>query len=140
MMPVAAPEDVHSTILAREPVRVSASPAPSPGEISTQDPPRKGGLRLTIIAGPEHGRQFALATLPQIIGRSNAAGILLGGDAMISRQHAEIYDRQGLLSIRDMGSLHGTQVNGVPIQDRHLEPGDRIQVGGTVLLVQTSEK
>jgi pSer/pThr/pTyr-binding forkhead associated (FHA) protein len=123
-----------------DPGRGSTVPAVSPDEISTQDPPRKGAWRLTIVAGAEQGRQFTLTSLPQIIGRSNAAGILLGGDTVISRQHAEIYDRQGVLSIRDLGSLHGTQVNGITIQDRSLEPGDRIQVGGTILLVQTSEE
>jgi hypothetical protein len=138
-MLVGAPEVVDRTIQGIDLVEPGPNPLPRMDEISTLDPPPKAGWRITINEGPEQGRQFRLTSLPQIIGRSSAAGILLGEDAMISRRHAELYDQQGVLYIRDMGSLHGTRVNDMPISARNLEAGDRIQVGGTVLLVQTSD-
>jgi pSer/pThr/pTyr-binding forkhead associated (FHA) protein len=92
--------------------------------------------RAVIIAGPRTGDGFLLSQLPAVIGRSAAANIFLAADMSISRQHAEIYDEQGTLRIRDLNSTHGTLVNGFSIQDKSLDPGDRIQIGATVLLIQ----
>lgn len=91
---------------------------------------------LVAVEGPLQGQQFPVLTLPLRIGRGEEAGIALDADLNVSRKHAEIYEWNGRLHIRDLGSMHGILVNGVAINERALNPGDRITVGGTVLILR----
>ena len=70
------------------------------------------------------------------IGRGSEAQIRLDGDLGVSRQHAQIYEQSGVLRVRDLQSTHGTAVNGFSIADKSLDPGDRIRVGLSTLLVK----
>jgi len=119
------------TIKGTIPVAVVGGP-----DMRVQPARARQAYRAVIIAGPRTGDGFLLSQLPAVIGRSAAANIFLAADMSISRQHAEIYDEQGTLRIRDLNSTHGTLVNGFSIQDKSLDPGDRIQIGATVLLIQ----
>jgi len=67
-----------------------------------------------------------------IIGRSRDCDLRLpNGDA--SRHHAEIkVTNEGYL-LRDLGSTNGSFVNGRPVRERLLEPGDRIQISGSTI-------
>jgi len=54
-------------------------------------------------------------------------------DADVSRRHAAIQIAAGELSIEDLGSTNGTQVNGETITARRtLREGDEVQIGSTV--------
>lgn len=90
---------------------------------------------LTIGLGPEQGREISLAHFPVRIGRGPDADIALDGDLNISRSHCELYEWNGALHIRDLSSTHGTQVNGIPVRDQPLHPGDQIHIGGTLLIL-----
>jgi pSer/pThr/pTyr-binding forkhead associated (FHA) protein len=46
----------------------------------------------------------------------------------VSGHHCELYSAEGVWHIRDMGSTNGTKVNGQPVQDRALRPGDEITI------------
>lgn len=96
--------------------------------------------RLAVVEGPQTGREYALSSLPARIGRGPQADIRLDEDLGVSRQHAEIYEQSGMLRIRDLRSTHGTYVNDFSIDDKSLEPGDRIQVGVSTLVVDMKEK
>lgn len=91
---------------------------------------------FTVTGGSDPGREFTVEKLPAYIGRDTDSLILLSGDLGVSRKHAEIYERDGSLRIRDLNSAHGTQVNGQRIEDKSLAAGDRIQVGRTVLVLK----
>ncbi|MGE4607568.1 MAG: DUF4388 domain-containing protein [Myxococcota bacterium] len=67
-----------------------------------------------------------------ILGRNRSCDLRIGGgDA--SRRHAEISgDADGFL-IRDLGSTNGTLVNGERIDEHRLAPGDRIEIGATMI-------
>ena len=93
-------------------------------------------LKLVVVEGPHAGQEFALDALPARLGRGGEAALRLDRDLGVSRQHAELYRQDGLLRIRDLGSSHGLLVNGVAVHDRALEPGDKVQVGLSTLLVQ----
>ncbi|MGE5223905.1 MAG: FHA domain-containing protein [Omnitrophica WOR_2 bacterium] len=95
---------------------------------------------LAVTGGPQTGREYALNNLPARIGRGPQADIRLDEDLGVSRQHAEIYEQSGMLRIRDLRSTHGTYVNDFSIDDKSLEPGDRIQVGVSILVVDKKEK
>lgn len=70
------------------------------------------------------------------MGRDPGSTIPLVEDWSISRLHAEIYELGGVVRLRDLRSTHGTQVNGFRIDDKALEPGDRIEMGISVLMVE----
>jgi len=91
---------------------------------------------FTVTDGADLGKEFTVEKFPVYIGRDSDSLILLGGDLGISRKHAEIYERDGTIRIRDLKSTHGTQVNGQRIDDKNLASGDRIQVGRTALVVK----
>jgi len=93
-------------------------------------------LALSVLEGPHAGQEFILKDLPAAIGREPESAIQLEKDRRISRLHAEIYEKDGALRIRDLRSTHGTHVNGFSIDDKALEPGDKIEVGLSVILVE----
>ena len=92
-------------------------------------------LCLYAATGPHEGRQFAIPSLPALIGRDTTAAILLDQDPSASRQHAELYEREGELWLRDLGSTHCTLVNDSLIADQALVLGDTVGVGQTRLLL-----
>ena len=87
---------------------------------------------FAVIEGPNAGDEFVLTRLPAKLGRGIDAAIRLD-DRNASRQHAEIYEHGGILRIRDLKSTHGTYVNGFSIDDKSLDPGDKIRIGFSVL-------
>ncbi|MFL5330650.1 MAG: sigma 54-interacting transcriptional regulator [Gemmataceae bacterium] len=53
-------------------------------------------------------------------------------DELCSREHAEVYADDGRWSLRDLGSLNGTRLNGELITgDAVLDPGDEVRIGRT---------
>jgi hypothetical protein len=67
-----------------------------------------------------------------VIGRSRTCDLRLpSGDA--SRRHAEILRTADGHVVRDLGSTNGTFVNGEPVQERVLQPGDRIEIAASTI-------
>jgi pSer/pThr/pTyr-binding forkhead associated (FHA) protein len=64
-----------------------------------------------------------------IIGRQAGADLVVA-EANVSKAHAVIYEHEGHRVLRDLGSRHGTQVNGEPIRSSRLNEGDVIEIGG----------
>lgn len=78
---------------------------------------------------PPHPPVPVLPDRALVIGRSRSCDLRLpSGDA--SRRHAEIVDTAEGYLLRDLGSTNGSFVNDEPVQERLLEPGDRIQISG----------
>ncbi len=96
-------------------------------------------VELVVLEGPDSGRVYPLQRLPLTIGRGSGVDIRLDGDLAVSRRHAEIYEQALVLRLRDLNSTHGTRVNDFEISDKGLDPGDRIQVGETLLLLRLRE-
>jgi len=89
-------------------------------------------LRITEPGGRQ--RSVALDGRTMRIGRAAECEIALD-DPQVSRQHARLQSRNGVLLLADVGSTNGTRVNGQRIREVALGVGDRIEVGGTELLV-----
>jgi pSer/pThr/pTyr-binding forkhead associated (FHA) protein len=83
---------------------------------------------LVIIKGPSVGEIFTITRDEISIGRDIHADVFLN-DMTVSREHATIVHRGDAVIIRDSGSLNGTYVNGVCIDESELHNGDRIQIG-----------
>lgn len=92
--------------------------------------------RLRVERGPNAGRSFPLDRASATIGRQDNNAIVLD-DARLSRQHARIDSGPNGLTVTDLGSANGTQVNGRTVTGSvAINAGDRVQLGDTILLVE----
>ncbi len=90
--------------------------------------------RLHLIKDTMLASSFALAQPAYVIGRSIDADLSIEGDPRMSRRHARLSYQAGQYLLEDLGSSYGTLLNGRPINGpTRIQPGDRIQLGGTVL-------
>jgi pSer/pThr/pTyr-binding forkhead associated (FHA) protein len=98
-----------------------------PGEVRALSP---GTALLVIQRGPGQGSEFMLSADTDVIsiGRAPEAEVFLD-DVTVSRKHAEIRRGAEGWSIRDSGSLNGTYVNRVRVEDHRLRGGEEIQIG-----------
>lgn len=92
-------------------------------------------VKLTSIDPWACQYDFAVEDLPATIGRAIDADVCVA-DQWVSRVHCELYDLNGSLAVRDLGSKHGTFVNGLRIQETLLLPGNRLSLGMTTLKVE----
>jgi hypothetical protein len=81
-------------------------------------------------------RQILLDGRPLTIGRATDNDVVLR-DSRVSRHHARLQSRRGTLVLTDLGSSNGSRVNGITVQEVVLGPGDRIQLGDSVLVVDS---
>jgi serine phosphatase RsbU (regulator of sigma subunit) len=86
------------------------------------------GPRLIVVEPNGTRRDVAITTSPFRIGRQ-AGNELTLRDSRVSRQQAQILTGDGKLTLEDMGSSHGTFVNGEKIIQHELKPSDRIDFG-----------
>jgi sigma-B regulation protein RsbU (phosphoserine phosphatase) len=73
-------------------------------------------------------RVVSLDSFPFSIGRRETNSLRLGGSE-VSREHAEIVSDHGKFLLRDRESRYGTFVNGEPVTEVELHPGDRVRLG-----------
>ena len=86
------------------------------------------------------GQVFTLGRRPLTIGRQPGNTIVLP-DSLASRQHARIEWQPEGPVIYDLGSTHGTYVNGRRVSgSRLLQPGHVLRIGNTILEVETAEQ
>jgi pSer/pThr/pTyr-binding forkhead associated (FHA) protein len=84
---------------------------------------------LVVNSGPSLGARFELGQGPISVGRSVASDIFLD-DVTVSRSHARfVRTDSGRLAVQDVGSLNGTYVNHVRVEEKILDSGDEIQIG-----------
>ena len=119
---------------------VTAPAAPS-GEqtavfvVPTMDAPK---VRLREVRPDGTTRALTIDGRPLTIGRAPDNGLVLF-DGRVSRHHARLYARRGVLLLADLGSTNGSWVNDRRIEEMALGEGDRIRVGDTILVVESFE-
>ncbi len=86
--------------------------------------------RLIIMTGKHQGKKMALTEgCKLVIGRDEGVAVRLA-TSEVSRRHCAIRVREGVVSVEDLGSRNGTQINDVTITKRtRLRPGDILRVG-----------
>ena len=63
--------------------------------------------------------------------------IMIDDDAYVSQLHLRVFDYEGQPMVEDLGSTNGTFHNGSKLVGaKLLHPGDRIQVGTTLIEAQ----
>ncbi|HUP83303.1 MAG TPA: FhaA domain-containing protein, partial [Candidatus Limnocylindria bacterium] len=69
------------------------------------------------------------------LGRALDNEIVLSDDK-VSRRHGQISIRLGMLVYTDLGSTNGSYLNGSPVTEIALGPGDVLQIGGSTVTVE----
>jgi len=84
---------------------------------------------LLVNSGPTLGARFALEADEVAAGRKTSSDIFLD-DVTVSREHV-VFSRtpSGRVSVKDVGSLNGTYVNHVRVDEKVLDSGDEVQIG-----------
>jgi predicted component of type VI protein secretion system len=83
--------------------------------------------KITVTKGKAKRKEVTLP-LPIIVGRSADSGLSIP-NAVVSRQHCEVFESGGLVKVRDLGSTNGTLVDGKRIAEVVLRPHDRFEIG-----------
>jgi len=83
--------------------------------------------KLIVVGGDAKVTEIKLK-LPSIIGRGNSATLTLP-HPLVSRRHCEIFESDGKLMVRDLGSLNGTFVGSELITEAVLPPGELLTIG-----------
>ena len=88
-----------------------------------------GQALLLVKRGPNAGSTFLLTQASTSVGRDVGSDVFLD-DITVSRAHA-VLEREddGGWSVRDVGSLNGTYVNGDGVERTVLATGDEVQIG-----------
>lgn len=88
-----------------------------------------GSALLIVRRGPNAGARFLLDTNTTAAGRHPDADIFLD-DVTVSRRHVQFLRTGTVFSVRDLGSLNGTYLNGERIDTEVvLSDGDEVQIG-----------
>lgn len=96
--------------------------------------------KLVMVGDQQKPTVIKIKKLPMTIGRGKEADLTLA-HPMISRLHCELYEVEGTLCIRDMGSLNGSFVGDVRVTEAALESGDLLTIGAaTFKLVVGDDK
>lgn len=99
---------------------------------------KRGKVGRLVVLEPKarRGQSFPL-TGTITIGRDPGSVIVIEDDTFVSQKHARIHLVDGQPMVEDLGSTNGSFHNGNRLHgSRLLHPGDRIQVGYTVLEAQ----
>jgi Domain of unknown function (DUF4123)/FHA domain len=97
-------------------------------------------LILEIEPGSVAPRSVAIeAHSESRVGRMAPAQVILN-DQTVSRQHFAISFNGRIGRLRDLGSTHGTSVNGKPVNECVLYDGDLIEAGVTTLRVRIADE
>jgi DNA-binding NtrC family response regulator len=85
---------------------------------------------MLVVGGPDTGATFTSQGDLSVIGTHDSCDLVLH-DSTVSRFHCEIHSLRGRPVVSDLGSLNGTQVNGVGVSLATLHSGATIAVGRT---------
>jgi len=100
--------------------------------------PQAAFYRLVVTGGALRGAMFPLAAGQQAtIGRAADSTICVS-DQRVSNRHAVIEPCAGGHCLRDLGSRHGTRVNGQWVESARLVSGDEIDIGPVALVYETN--
>jgi predicted component of type VI protein secretion system len=93
-------------------------------------------VKLVIEQPRTRKRTFYLRGEEGLIGRARGCAIRIGS-AEVSRQHCRLRVRDGYVTVEDLGSRNGTQLNEEEVEGQQVvRPGDRLRVGPVTFVVE----
>src|SRR6266699_2063061 len=97
-------------------------------------------FQLMIIRGRGASDTVPLGDGVTTVGRHDDCQLRIAS-SQVSRKHCQIFEKKGLLLVKDLCSSNGTLVNGKRIADqRVLEPCDELTVGSVKFRVERQEE
>ena len=97
-------------------------------------------MKIIVAYRGESPRPVVIEKAECVVGRKNPykpPDLDLSPDDKVSRRHARLWVEGGACWVEDLGSRHGTLVNGVKINYAlQLKTLDSVQVGETLLMVE----
>jgi hypothetical protein len=113
---------------------VDAAPAFAGTAVFTVPSPAAPVAVLRELRSDGRGRIVPLDGRPITLGRARDNDVVLT-DGRVSRHHARLQGRRGTLILSDLESRNGSRVNGVSVTEVVLGPGDRIQLGDSMFVI-----
>lgn len=95
--------------------------------------------RLYSIAGPMKGTSIPLVEESVTIGRDRSNQVHIA-DLHLSRRHCQIKKDGSNYVLLDLGSRNGVFVNSIPVRERTLTSGDRIEAGASMFVFYTEDE
>jgi len=83
--------------------------------------------KLVVVGGDAKAAEIRLK-LPSVVGRGREATLTLP-HPLVSRAHCELFEQDGQLVVRDLGSLNGTFIADQRITEAVLPPGELLTIG-----------
>ncbi|HEX6902820.1 MAG TPA: mechanosensitive ion channel domain-containing protein [Thermoanaerobaculia bacterium] len=115
-------------------VEIARRPRPRKEDGTADGPPP---ARLFVAEGPERGLSLALdGGRSATVGRSRTCSLALS-EPEAGKEHLRLAWEDGAWVMTDLGSRHGTQINGRPAERATLRPFDRIGIGNTVMIFES---
>lgn len=89
---------------------------------------------LVAVAGEKRGNAWPVSEAGLLVGRAADNDVVLE-DPVVSRRHCRLFLNSGTVHLQDEGGRNPVLVNGVPSQNKKLEPGDELSLGRQRFLV-----
>src|SRR6476469_503645 len=90
---------------------------------------------LVMFRADGERKSFSITRDVTVMGRREDCDFRIPlGD--ISRKHCRLIKEEEVLKVEDLGSSNGTYVNGKRVHDAELAPGDTVQIGPVVFVLQ----
>ncbi len=90
---------------------------------------------LVMFRSTGERRSFSVTRDVTVIGRREDCDLIIPlGE--VSRKHCRLVKDGDLVKVEDLGSANGTYLNGQRVQESLLAPGDTVQVGPVVFVLQ----
>lgn len=97
-------------------------------------------FQLVVVQGRSATQTLRVGSGVMTVGRQQDCQLRIAS-SQVSRKHCQIFEKKGLLLVKDLGSANGTLVNGKKIADqRVLEPGDELTVGAVKFRIERVEE
>jgi pSer/pThr/pTyr-binding forkhead associated (FHA) protein len=107
-----------------------------PTAIYTAPKPNAPRAQLAIRSPGQAVERITVKPGTQRMGRALDNDIVLPDDK-VSRRHGQIGVRLGMLVYTDLGSTNGSFLNGSPVTEIALGPGDVLQLGNSTVTIET---
>jgi predicted component of type VI protein secretion system len=92
--------------------------------------------QLVVIRGRSSANSVKLQDGVTTAGRQDECQLRIKS-SQVSRKHCQLFEKHGMLLVKDLGSSNGTFVNGKKIEgQRVMEPGDELGIGPIVFRIE----
>jgi len=127
--------DVDASLSPADAAPAGATPLDTATRVFEVPVARAPDVLIEVREPNRAARKVPASGAPISIGRAPECELVLH-DSRVSRRHARLSARNGVLVLTDLDSTNGTRVNGHRVSEVVLGAGDRILIGETTLIIE----